>query len=195
MITLLLDTLSTLFGIAEDSVDFDFWQVAARATLVYLAALVFVRLASKRFMGRNSAFDLLLGVMLGSVLSRGITGQISLLNCVAASGTLLLVHWILGAVAARFGRFGAWIKGRRRILIEDGKVDFDAMVKSHFGKEDLAEALRTHGLISPEEVRVASLERSGKVSVVPEEGSPEIVEVRVEDGVQTVRIEIGGKAR
>ena len=81
------------------------------------------------------------------------------------------------------------MKGRPRVLIRDGKPDRDAMRRAHITEHDLDEDLRTEGLDGTETVKEARLERSGKVSVV-KRGEPKVVEVRVEDGVQVVRIEV-----
>ena len=186
------DTFHFLFGISKDSFELDFWQMSARAVLIYIIAIAIVRMGNKRFMGRNSTFDLLLGIMLGSVLSRGITGQAPIAGCVAAGFVLLLMHWVLGAIAYYLDWFATLIKGRPRVLIRDGKVDKSATARSHFGKEDLAEAMRAHGRTEdPADIRLATLERSGAVSVLLAKQDPKVVEVKVADNVQTIRIEVG----
>lgn len=180
-------------GLDEPVFHLEAWQMAVRAIGVYLFAIIVVRLGSRRFIGKHTAFDLLLGIMLGSVLSRGITGQTPLLGCLLAGATLLLMHWVLGAIAYHVKGFGPLIKGQARVLIRDGRLDEKAMAKSHLGHEDLAEALRACGYPpDPEAIHFASLERSGRVSVVPKKSEPRIVEVKVADGVQTVRIEFAG---
>ena len=62
------------------------------------------------------------------------------------------------------------------------------MRRAHITEHDLEEDLRTEGL-DAETVKEARLERSGKVSVV-KRGEARVVEVRVEDGVQVVRVEV-----
>jgi uncharacterized membrane protein YcaP (DUF421 family) len=187
------DILRHLFDPGDSSFDLSAWQMGLRAVLVYLFAIFVVRVGSKRFMGRNSAFDLLLGIMLGSVLSRGITGQAPLLGSMVAGGVLLLMHWLLGALACNLPGFGTLIKGRPRILVREGQVDEAAMTRSHIGRHDLQEALRTQGRCDDlEEVDLATLERNGNISIIPKKQPPRIVEVRVEEGVQTVRIELDG---
>jgi uncharacterized membrane protein YcaP (DUF421 family) len=57
-------------------------------------------------------------------------------------------------------------------------------------EHDLHEDLRQEGLEGSGKVKEARLERSGKLSVV-KRSEPKVVEVRVEDGVQVVRLELG----
>lgn len=57
---------------------------------------------------------------------------------------------------------------------------------------DLKQALRLQtNQEDPSKVRRAYLERSGDISVVPVEDEPQVFDVSVEDGVQTVRIKLG----
>jgi hypothetical protein len=53
------------------------------------------------------------------------------------------------------------------------------------------QACRRRGLTRPEQVAEARLERNGDISVIRTERPPRVAEVRVADGVQTVRIELG----
>lgn len=167
-------------------------QMMLRAALIYGVAIVLVRLGNKRFMGRNTAFDLILGIILGSVLSRAITGQSPLYPTIAAGATLMAMHWVMAAIATRVDWFGPLIKGCPRLLIKDGEIQKDALRKCNIGDEDLQEALRQKGSIrKPDEVQVAYLERSGDISLVMKDKNTRILDVHVEDGVQTVRIHIG----
>ncbi len=46
-------------------------------------------------------------------------------------------------------------------------------------------------LSDPAKVKEAHIERSGDLSVIKQDEPPRVVEVRVQDGVQTARIELG----
>jgi uncharacterized membrane protein YcaP (DUF421 family) len=148
-----------------------------------------VRLTKKRFMSRASAFDVILGIMLGSIVSRAITGNAPFGPALAASAALIAMHWLFSFVAYYWHGFGIAVKGQPRVLIRDGAPDRNAMRRAHITEHDLHEDLRTEGLDSPVKVREARLERSGKLSVV-KRSDPKIVEVKVEGGVQVVRLEI-----
>jgi uncharacterized membrane protein YcaP (DUF421 family) len=74
----------------------------------------------------------------------------------------------------------------------DGQVDWKQMQQSHITEHDLKEALRLEASTEKiEDVAVATLERSGEISVVEKPKTPQVVEVAVQNGVQTVRVEIG----
>ncbi len=62
---------------------------------------------------------------------------------------------------------------------------------AHLTEHDLHEDLRRRGAARLGQVAEARLERNGDISVVRAEKPPRVVEVRVVDGAQTVRIELG----
>ena len=53
-------------------------QAMARGVFIYLVVLAIIRLGKSRSIGRISPLDVLLGFILGSLVSRGITGHASL---------------------------------------------------------------------------------------------------------------------
>jgi uncharacterized membrane protein YcaP (DUF421 family) len=182
--------VSAALGLGLESKEIGIGQMALRAIVVYVVTVAFVRLAKKRFMGRATAFDVILGIMLGSIVSRAITGNAPLGPALAAAATLIGMHWLFSLVAYHWHGFGIAVKGQPRVLIRDGSPNRDAMRRSHVTEHDLHDDLRSEGVEGMERVKEARLERSGKVSVV-KRSEPKVVEVRVEEGVQLVRIEVG----
>jgi uncharacterized membrane protein YcaP (DUF421 family) len=166
-----------------------------RGLIVYIVAILLVKLGDKRFMGKNTAFDMILAIILGSVLSRAVTGSAPFLPTIGASILLVALHWLFAFISYHSDWFGTLTKGSARVLVKDGVIQWDNMRKSHISRKDLEMALFTHGDVTdPAEVKVARFERSGEISVVPRAGDrePRIVQVSVQEGVQTVRIELGG---
>lgn len=168
------------------------WQMALRALIIYLAALTMVRVGGgQRFLGKHAAFDVILGIIFGSVLSRAVEGSTPFFETLGAGLVLMSLHWLFAVTALRFHQFGTLVKGAAHPLIQDGEIQWDRMYKSYISKEDLIEALRSNAHISdPSEVKLAHLERNGTISVIPSDHQPQVVEVKVEPGVQTVRIKL-----
>ncbi|MBM1173661.1 hypothetical protein [Microvirga arabica] len=54
-------------GLELESRDINVLQMGLRAAIVYVVTVLMVRLAKKRFMGRATAFDVILGIMIGSM--------------------------------------------------------------------------------------------------------------------------------
>jgi uncharacterized membrane protein YcaP (DUF421 family) len=80
---------------------------------------------------------------------------------------LVVLHRCLSRLAMRSKVIGNLVKGHEDILIQDGHVNKQAMHKHSISDADLGEELRLNGPVcSPTEVKQATLERSGHISVI-----------------------------
>jgi uncharacterized membrane protein YcaP (DUF421 family) len=159
--------IESAIGLDANSHDLTVWQMGLRAVVVYLIALVILRLGDKRFFGRSTAFDVILAVIFGSIVSRAITGQSAFFPTLGAAIIVVLTHWLLAVAAFYSHPFAYLIKGHSRVLVKDGQIDWHAMSRSHIGKNDLLTAIRANGHVTTlEEVQEARLERNGNISVI-----------------------------
>ena|SRR5436305_4396601 len=184
--------LQWLLGAGQEAKDVNALQVCFRALLIYLFGWAILRIGDNRFLGRETAFDVILGFVLGSVLSRAINGSSTLLMTATASVVLVATHQLLAWVTFRSRRLGKVFKGSPHVLIQDGRILEDEVRRHRLSPGDLEEALRLGARVTdPDRVQEARFERSGDISVITKKKEPRVIEVRVEQGVQTVRIEIG----
>ncbi len=177
-------------GLGLESKDLNILQMSVRAAIVYVVTVLMVRLAKKRFMGRATAFDVILGIMVGSIVSRAVTGNAPFLPALVATAVLLAMHWLFSGLPMRWHGFGSVVKGKSRVLVRKGEVDIHALRRAHMTEHDLQEDLRGKDVSRLEQVEDACLERSGNLSVTKVHAEPKVMDVKVRDGVQTVRIEI-----
>jgi uncharacterized membrane protein YcaP (DUF421 family) len=186
-------------GLGLDAETLTYWQMGLRALVIYVAALALVRIGGgSRLLGQHAAFDVVLGIIFGSILSRAVNGRAPFFETLAAGTVLIGMHVIFAILAFRSHAFGKLVKGQDRVLIRDGQFQRDEMARNWISERDVMAALRANYKIDdPRVIAVARLERSGDISGVEIEpgeararGEPKIVEVRVEQGVQTVRIEL-----
>ena len=148
--------------------DIAWWQMCVRALIVFVTLLVLIQLGGTRAFGKISAFDIVVGVMLGSTLSRAINGSAPFLPSLAAGAALVLLHWIGGRLAFRSHAAGRLIKGRAVQLVADGRQCPAALRRYNITERDLQEALRMK--VKSEDLaklKDAFLERSGDISVIP----------------------------
>jgi uncharacterized membrane protein YcaP (DUF421 family) len=155
-------------GVDVDVKELTLAQMALRALIIYMAGVALVRLGKKRFLGKNTAFDVLLAIMLGSLLARAINGSAPFFETLGAAFVLVSLHWLFAAGAFHSERFSRLIEGTARTIIRDGEMQEEVMRKSQITEQDLLEALRSNAhLTDPQEVQVAYLERSGDISIIP----------------------------
>lgn len=144
------------------------WQMSLRAIFIFLAAVFLARMGATRMYGKYGSLDIVMSVILGSILSRALTANARFFPTLAAAATLVLVHMALVKLATRCPRIGHAVKGREIKLIEDGRVIREGLHEADMTEHDLREALRTEGNAEHvESIKVAFLERNGRVSVIP----------------------------
>jgi uncharacterized membrane protein YcaP (DUF421 family) len=166
----MLEPLSQLvdqaFGLSAEPRQLTAMQMITRAVFVFVSALAMLRLAHKRFFARRNALDVLLTLVIASTLARAINGNAAYFPTIVVGFVLVLVHRGLSWAAARSPGVGRMVKGNSQPLIEDGHIRQHALHKHDLSREDLIEDLRINGIEKPEQVRLATLERNGEVSVV-----------------------------
>jgi uncharacterized membrane protein YcaP (DUF421 family) len=159
------DVFDTVFGI--DELFLTWWQMSIRAVIVFFVALIIMRIGSQRIFGKHTAFDIVLGIIYGSVLSRAITGNSPFIPTLCAALVLVLLHRFLAFMAySTSGPIGNLIKGKPVMLVKDGKVQEEELKKNSLTENDLQEAMRKGGVTKVEDIESACLERSGDISVI-----------------------------
>jgi uncharacterized membrane protein YcaP (DUF421 family) len=163
----MVDRLKEMLGLDVRPGDLTFGQMAARAVVVFAFGVILVRLADRRFLGRNAGFDVLLGIMLGSILSRAVNGQAAFFPTLGVSAFIVLLHRLLGTAACRSHTLSLLLKGEPKLLVRNGTADRAAMDAAKISSDDLEENLRVNGNVSRVgDVAEARLERDGVISVV-----------------------------
>jgi uncharacterized membrane protein YcaP (DUF421 family) len=147
------------------------YELVLRSVLVYALFLAALRLAGKRELGQFTIFDLALVLLAANALQPAITGPDA-----SIPGALIIVAtlFVLNRLVAQARLRSAWV---RRVLdyapttiAEDGHWLEGALDHEGLNVDDLAAALREHGLESVDQVRIAVLEHDGSVSVVAAKG-------------------------
>ena len=189
MLQMFMDTFNWLIGSGKVISELSIPQVISRTVIVYGVALAMIRVGKRRFLGGYTAFDILLGFVVGSILSRTITGREHFISAFVVILTLMMIHYVISYFTYEYSSASHMLKNDERQLIKEGEIDEEAMRKSKLGDNDLMQALRQNGKVeSPEEVEAAYLERDGSITVIPKKADPKVLEVEVEKGVQTVKI-------
>lgn len=141
-------------------------QECARAVLIFAYGLALVRVAGRRVFGKWSALDIVVSIIIGSNLSRTLTGSADLVGTLLATTLLMALHWVLARVAARSPRLSHVIEGAAIRVAQDGRLQSTALQRQAISEADLNEALRQSGLEDPAGARQIFLEPSGKINVL-----------------------------
>jgi uncharacterized membrane protein YcaP (DUF421 family) len=147
--------------------DLNAWQMTARAIVMFFITLALIRVGGLRIFGKRDAFDNIIGIMMGAILSRGVTGASSFVSVVIATTAMILIHRVLSALAFRSRFIEKTIKGTSITLYENGVLFRNNLYKASMTMHDLMESLRLETQKdSLEDVQRATMETNGRISFV-----------------------------
>jgi uncharacterized membrane protein YcaP (DUF421 family) len=150
------------------SMTVSWWEIAARAALIYVALFVLIRITGKREVGEMTPFDLVFLLLISEQVSPALTGgDQSLAAALIGLGALMGLNLGVTYIAAHAVRAERVLEGRPRMLIRKGKVDYRTMRREAVSKNDLLAALRENGCFWPSQAEWAVLETNGAISVRP----------------------------
>ena len=143
-------------------------DVAIRTAIVYLFLVLALRLAGKREIGQLSILDLVVLLVIADAVQNAMVGEnTTLAGGLVAAGTLILLDRLLKLSAERSRRIRNVVEGEPRMLIRDGTRLAKALREEDVDDEELAAALRAHGVLDVGDVALAVLETDGTISVIP----------------------------
>lgn len=161
------DFFTHLFGLHETERTINALQMSARIILIATAALLMLRLSGRRTFGSGSPFDRVVTIILGAVLSRAVIAASPFGATIAACFVLVVMHRLLGLLAAWSDTLGRIIKGRATVLAENGTIYHRALLRHSLSHRDLIEGLREAAATEDiNAVQSVQLERSGRITVV-----------------------------
>lgn len=160
------EIIKTALGLDLPGSQLSTGQMALRAAVIYISAVLMVRIGgSRRFIGSYAPIDVVLSIIFGSTMSRAINGSSAFFPSLAAGLVLVLIHRIIAFIAYYSSGFERIIKGRSRILIQDGSLCHQQLQRSQITVKDLEGALRTQTQLDRlDQVQQARLESNGQIS-------------------------------
>jgi uncharacterized membrane protein YcaP (DUF421 family) len=143
-----------------------FASILIRVTVMYLLALVLIRLLGKQSIGELSTIDFVVITILGDPFDSVIFSEVTLAEGVVAFSTVALLHLLVTFLTSRSNTLFRIIAAPPRLLVENGMVQGNALAIERQRPEILASELRINGEDLLQEVQEARLESNGKLSVL-----------------------------
>jgi uncharacterized membrane protein YcaP (DUF421 family) len=142
---------------------------AFRASFVYFFLLLVVRVLGKREVGATSAFDLIVALILGELTGEIIYGDVTILQGMIAIVVVAIWH-LLNSWASYKSSFIDKLTGASpTVMVKNGQIQRKNLEKERLNEEELFSELRLMGVEDAKEVKQATLEPNGKISVILEE--------------------------
>jgi uncharacterized membrane protein YcaP (DUF421 family) len=143
-----------------------------RSLLVFAFLVVALRMAGKRELAQLNVLDLAVLLLVANALQNAMIGNDnSLLGGIIGASTLFVVNYWFVRLTYRSALARRVLEGSPRTLLEDGRVNRDALRKEAITEAELRSIAREHGFERLEDVALIVLETDGHLAVLGGEGA------------------------
>jgi uncharacterized membrane protein YcaP (DUF421 family) len=147
-------------------------ELAFRAVVIYVVFFGALRLFGKREIGQFTLFDLALVLLAANALQPAITGaDQSIPGGLLVIGTMFLLNRAFATLRVRSPFVRRLLEFGPTVIGRDGRWLLAELVRQGLDLVDVEAALREHGLDSVEDMKLATLEADGSISIVATEGA------------------------
>lgn len=145
----------------------ELWTIFLRTIIVYFAVFLAMRLMGKREIGKLSVFDLVNSIMIAELAVLIIEDTKSnMIEGLLPMATLVTIQIILAYISLKNDKLRKSFDGLPSTIIEHGKIRDAEMGKLRYTIDDLLYQLRENKVPNPADVEFATLETTGKLTVV-----------------------------
>lgn len=140
-------------------------NIIFRTLIGFFSFFILMRFMGKREVGQLSLFDLIIILSMADLMVLGIDGfKDDILYSLIPMIVVAVIQVLIAFLSLKFSKIRNLVDGKSSYIIIDGKVDTNEMKKQRYNMDDLYTQLRSEGIKSIQEVEIAVLETSGKLS-------------------------------
>jgi uncharacterized membrane protein YcaP (DUF421 family) len=143
-------------------------DLVLRSFIAFAFILLITRVVGRRELSTLEPFDLILLVVIGDLIQQGVTQ-----NDQSVTGTLIVVSVfalftaLLAWLNYRFPRLRPTIEGEPVVLVENGQPIERNLRRERVTLSELESEARQQQVARVDDIRLAVLERNGRISVIP----------------------------
>jgi uncharacterized membrane protein YcaP (DUF421 family) len=142
-------------------------MIIISSVTVYLFIVLAIRLFGKNELSQLSIVDLVFILLISNSVQNAMVGTNStLLGGLVAATSLFTINWLLRNLLFKNKKINQFIQGSALMLIYKGKVIQKHLDQANISIEELAAAVREHGVKDIKNVDLAVLEVDGNISVL-----------------------------
>lgn len=142
-------------------------ELVVRGTVMFLFLFVLFRFILRRDAGSIGLADILVVVVIADAAQNGMAGTYtSITDAFVLLGTIAFWNYLFDKLSYHYRWFARFTEPRPVLLIHHGRVMLENMQRNMITREELSSHLRQNGVGDVDEVRYATLEPDGHISVV-----------------------------
>jgi uncharacterized membrane protein YcaP (DUF421 family) len=149
-------------------------ELIVRGTVMYWFLFVLLRFVLRRDVGSIGMADVLLIVLIADAAQNGMSGSYeSVTEACILVGTIAAWNWLLDMVAYRVPAVRRVLEAKPLPLVRNGRLMHHSLRRELISRDEMMSVLRQHGLERLDQVKLATMEGDGEISVIKrEEGQP-----------------------
>jgi|GEM_PF-2408565 len=148
----------------------EIFGVILRASIIYLYALILVRLSGKRSIVSLTPMDFLVALLIGDQFDDVFWGQVPLASGLTSIGVIILLHTLVSFLSSRNHWFNRVIVGCSPTpVIRDGNLIPAGLRKERTNEGEVWSELRFKGMTDLKEIKEGNWEPNGRLSVIKQE--------------------------
>ncbi len=141
-------------------------NVVLRTLFFYFFIILLYRIMGKREVAQLGIIDLIISILMAELVAISIEDmEKSLWVTILPLSLLACLEIILAYISIKSRRFRALFGGKPSLIVCNGKVNYQEMIKQRYSMDDLLISLRQKEIKDIEEVEYAFLEPNGKLSI------------------------------
>jgi uncharacterized membrane protein YcaP (DUF421 family) len=142
-------------------------DIALRATVIFLALYIVMRLLGKRELGQMTPFELIVLVVIGDLIQQGVTqNDFSLTGAIVAVSTIAFWALVMSWASYLWPRAERLLEGEPRVIVRDGQLITGNLRRNRLTSAEIESEMRLTGISHLEDVAWAILEPRGKISFI-----------------------------
>jgi uncharacterized membrane protein YcaP (DUF421 family) len=142
-------------------------DIALRATVIFVALYILVRLMGKRELAQMTPFELIVLVVIGDLIQQGVTqNDFSLTGAIIAVSTIAFLALVMSWAAYLWPAAERILEGEPRVIVRDGEVLVTNLHRSRLTHSEIESEMRLAGIGKLTDVAWAILEPRGKISFI-----------------------------
>lgn len=144
----------------------EIFKILLRTTFFYFFIVLLYRIMGKREIGQLGIIDLIVSILIAELVAISIENiNDSIWMTIVPLCLLVVLELGLAFVSIKSRTFRTLFGGKPSLIICNGKVNYQEMVKQRYSMDDLLLSLRQKAIKNIEDVEYAFLEPNGKLSI------------------------------
>ena len=157
-------------------------DIVLRATVIFIALYLLVRLMGKRELGQMTPFELIVLVVIGDLIQQGVTqNDFSLTGAIIAISTIAFLAVAMSWATYFWPRAERLLEGEPRVIVRDGEILEGNLRRDRLTRAEILSEMRLAGIARLADVAWAILEPRGKMSFI-QRGGGDSAQRDAEDG-------------